>query len=64
MRHTEFWSRLEGALGSHHYQHWAEQHVLTSLGSRTPVQALAEGIPPRQVWRAAWAALELSDHER
>ena len=64
MRHTEFWARMERALGAGYHRHWAQQHVLADLGSRTPVQALEDGVPPKQVWRAVWAALELPDSER
>lgn len=64
MRHTEFWSRLEQALGPGYARHWADQQVIAGLGSRTSAQALADGVPPRQVWRAVWAELELPEQDR
>lgn len=64
MRHTEFWSRMEGALGASYARSWATSVVLAELGGRTPDQALAQGDSPREVWRAVWAALELPPSER
>ena len=64
MRHTEFWSRMERVLGSAYAPVWARQQVLADLGERTVQEALAEGQPPKQVWRAVVAALELPDTER
>ena len=64
MRHTEFWSRLEGALGPAYARAWASMHVLADLGGRTVDEALAAGVPPKEVWRAVWTALELPARER
>ena len=64
MRHTEFWSRLEHALGTAYYRSWAEQFVIADLGRRTAEEALEAGIPPKQVWAAVWQALELPPSER
>lgn len=64
MRHTEFWVRMEQALGASYARSWASQHVLAALGGRTVVEALDAGEPPKHVWRAVWAALELPARER
>ena len=64
MRHTEFWARLEEVLGGAYSRHWASTQVIGELGSRTPVQALDAGVPPKQVWAAVWADLELPEQER
>ena len=65
MRHTEFWQRMEHALGSQAYaRHWSHQHVIASLGGRTVDEALAAGEPPKRVWRAVWETLELPASER
>ena len=64
MRHTEFWSRLEDALGRGYYRAWASQFVMTDLGGRTAQEALDAGVPPKQVWAAVWRALELPASER
>jgi DUF3046 family protein len=64
VRHTEFWTRMEAALGPAYARSWAGQVVLAELGGRTVVEALDAGIEPREVWRAVWAALELPPSER
>ncbi|HET9500033.1 MAG TPA: DUF3046 domain-containing protein [Marmoricola sp.] len=64
MRHTEFWSRMEHALGAAYARSWAQQHVLAELGGRTVQEALAAGTEPKEVWRAVWAALELPARDK
>ena len=64
MRHTEFWERMEQALGPAYARTWARQHVLSALEERTVVEALDAGEPPKRVWRAVWAELELPARER
>ncbi|RLV48579.1 DUF3046 domain-containing protein [Nocardioides mangrovicus] len=64
MRHTEFWSRMEQALGRAYARSWADQQVLADLGERTVNEALAAGEPPKTVWRAVWRALDLPDRDR
>ena len=64
MRHTEFWARMEHALGSAYARSWADMYVIAELGGRTASQALAAGVPPKEVWAAVWRALELPPSER
>lgn len=64
MRHTEFWARMDAALGRDYARFWAEQQVIGDLGGRTVVEALAAGEPPKSVWRAVWETLGLPDRER
>lgn len=64
MRHTEFWERMEQALGPAYARSWAEQHVLGDLDERTVVESLDAGEPPKRVWRAVWAELGLPARER
>ncbi|MBA8795429.1 hypothetical protein FHX74_003065 [Friedmanniella endophytica] len=64
MRETEFWERMQQHLGAAYASVWAGQHNLSALGNRTVDQALADGVPPKTIWRAVWAALELPDRER
>jgi len=64
VRHTEFWVRMQVALGSSYYRSWAEQQVLADLGGRTVVEALDAGEAPKSVWLAVWRALDLPDHDR
>ncbi|WP_188780637.1 DUF3046 domain-containing protein [Marmoricola endophyticus] len=64
MRHTEFWDRMDAALGSSYSRVWASQQVLPGLEGRTVSQALDAGVDPKRVWRAVWDRLELPDRER
>lgn len=65
VRHTEFWMRMEQALGSRAYaRHWAEQQVIGALGGCTVQDALARGEAPKDVWRAVWQTLDLPPSAR
>lgn len=64
MRHTEFWARLDHALGLAYSRSWAQQYVMADLGGRTAADALDAGIPPKEVWAAVWSALDLPASER
>jgi hypothetical protein len=64
MRHTEFWQRMEQALGPAYARSWAAQHVLAELGGRTVEEALAHGADPKEVWRAVWSTLGLPAADR
>jgi hypothetical protein len=64
MRHTEFWARMDAALGPAYARSWAEQQVLADLDGRTVSEALAAGESPKTVWRAVWAALGLPPRDR
>ena len=64
MRHTEFWARMEHALGPAYARTWAEQQVMSTLGGRTVVEALESGEPPKDVWAAVWERLGLPASER
>ena len=64
MRHTELWARLEAALGTHYYRHWASTHVLAGLGGRTVTEALDAGVGAKAVWAEVRQALELPASER
>jgi hypothetical protein len=64
MRHTEFWARMEKALGAGYYETWADHFVMSELGGRTAREALAAGYAPKEVWRAVHRVLELPPSER
>jgi Protein of unknown function (DUF3046) len=64
MRLTEFWDRMEQALGPTYARSWAKLHVLASLEGRTVAEALDAGESPKTVWRAVWAELELPPRDR
>src|ERR1700755_2874233 len=48
MRHTEFWARMDHALGRAYSRTWAEQQVIAGLDHRTVTEALEAGEPPKQ----------------
>jgi hypothetical protein len=64
MRHTEFWARMEQALGPAYARTWSREHVLAELGERTVQQALDDGEPPKRIWGAVWRTLGLPPSER
>ena len=64
VRHTEFWARIEAALGAGYARHWASQTVIAGLGGRTPTEALDAGVTPKEVWAAVWRTLELPPADR
>ncbi|MBA2953123.1 DUF3046 domain-containing protein [Nocardioides sp. MAH-18] len=64
MRHTEFWSRMDDALGPGYARSWADMFVIGELGGRTVNDALAAGVLPKEVWAAVWRVLELPPSKR
>jgi hypothetical protein len=64
MRHTEFWTRMEQALGPAYARTWAQQQVIAALDHRTVTEALEAGYSPKLVWHAVWERLELPVSER
>jgi len=64
VRHTEFWDRMESALGSSYARTWSREHVMADLGGLTVSEALDAGETPKVVWQAVWRALELPASER
>jgi hypothetical protein len=64
MRLTEFWRRLDSALGPGYSRSWASDHVLAALGGRTVEQAIAAGEETVTVWRAVHAELGLHPSDR
>lgn len=64
MRHTEFWDRMDAALGPAYSRSWAERFVMADLGGRTAQEALEAGVSPKEVWRAVHAALDLPAGDR
>lgn len=64
MKETELWDRLRLHLGAGYFRVWASEYSLAALDQRTVVQALADGVPCKIIWRAVWAALELPARDR
>jgi hypothetical protein len=52
MRLTEFRELVTGRFGAAYGASVLADHVLTNLGGRTSVQAIEDGVDPRDVWRA------------
>jgi Protein of unknown function (DUF3046) len=59
VRLSDFWARMEAELGPTYARSYAEDQVLSELGGKTVMEALASGRPTKEVWRAVAAALEL-----
>lgn len=52
MRLSEFRELVDGEFGTVPATSMLVDHVLTELGGRTAAQAIEDGVPPREVWRA------------
>ena len=52
MRTTVFRNLMADEFGAVRAEMLARDHVLGALGGRTPDQALAAGMPVKEVWRA------------
>ena len=59
MRLTEFHVLVEGQFGSVRGGSLLVDHVLTHLDGRTAVQAIEDGVDPRDVWRALCADFDV-----
>ncbi|NBU32655.1 MAG: DUF3046 domain-containing protein [Actinobacteria bacterium] len=59
MRLTDFWQRMEEALGTAYARSWAADFRVAALDYRTVEQALADGEDTQAVWRAVHKTLEL-----
>ena len=64
VRLTEFWRRMEARFGAAYARSYAADQVLATLGSRTVLQALADGADAKQVWRAVCEATDAPASER
>ncbi|RJK96477.1 DUF3046 domain-containing protein [Vallicoccus soli] len=58
MRLTVFWERMREHFGPL-TDPFARDHVLAALGQRTVEQALADGEPAKDVWRAVCAEMDV-----
>lgn len=59
MRLTDFWERMEQALGASYARSWATDFHIPDLAGRTVEQALADGEDTLVVWRAVHKTLGL-----
>jgi hypothetical protein len=59
MRLTDFWDRMELALGVGYARSWAADFHVPALDGLTVDQALAQGQDAQVVWRAVHQTLDL-----
>jgi hypothetical protein len=59
MKSSDFWERMELALGVGYARSWAADFHIPLLGGRTVEQALSEGDDTQEVWRAVHQTLGL-----
>ena len=64
VRLTEFWRRMDSRFGEAYARSYAADQVLAPLGSRTVLQALADGEDAKRVWRAVCEATDAPASER
>ncbi len=64
MRLREFWQLVDEVLGSAHGRALTRDLVLLALANRTAVQALDEGVEPREVWHALCDELDIPEPDR
>jgi hypothetical protein len=60
MKSSDFWERMELALGVGYARSWAADFHVPLLGGRTVDIALAEGEDTQVVWRAVHETLGLA----
>lgn len=59
MRLTEFHELVDSRFGVGRGRSLLLDHVLTGFGGRTAAQAVADGVEPRDVWRALCADFDV-----
>ena len=59
VRHSDFWRLMEDEFGAAYARTLAGDQVIASLEDRTAAQALADGVPPREVWAAVCEAMHV-----
>ncbi|OIV36607.1 hypothetical protein BIV57_15385 [Mangrovactinospora gilvigrisea] len=59
MRLTEFWARMRAHLDPGYVDSFCRDQVIAELGERTVHQALSDGLPAKDVWRAVCNTLGL-----
>lgn len=64
VRLTAFWGKMNQHFGEVYAASVAKDFVIADLGSRTVVQALAEGVDVKTVWRAVCATFDVPDRLR
>jgi len=61
---SEFWDLVDAEFGRSYSRTLVRDHVLADLGNRTAEQAIAAGVPPRDVWTALCEDLDVPAERR
>jgi hypothetical protein len=61
VRLTEFWDRMRAEFGDTYTESVAKDQALSTLGSRTVNEALADGEDAQVVWRAVCEAFRIQE---
>jgi hypothetical protein len=64
VRLTEFWDKMRAEFGDTYADSVAKDQALSTLGSRTVNQALADGVDAQVVWRAVCEAFRIPERRR
>ena len=64
MRLQEFWSRLTEQFGALRAETVARDHVFSTLGGRSAVEAIDAGLPVRRVWLAICEEFDVPPKQR
>ena len=64
VRLQDFWARLREQFGSMRAESVARDHVFSSLGGRSAVEAIDAGLPVRRVWLAICEEFDVPPRER
>ena len=64
MRLSEFWVLADEVFGAVYARTLTADLVLGALGDRTADQALADGVPPRDVWVALCDVMDVPESRR
>ena len=61
---SHFWTLMEDEFGTAYAGSLARDHVIGALDNRTVVRALADGVPPREVWEAVCDDMNVPQERR
>ena len=64
MRLSDFWRLVDEEFGPGYGRSLTVDQVLMALGDRTPAQALADGVEPKEVWFALCDAMDVPAQRR
>ncbi|MGE9807019.1 MULTISPECIES: DUF3046 domain-containing protein [unclassified Janibacter] len=64
MRISTYWELMDDEFGTGYARSLSRDHVLSALGERTPDEALAAGVAPRDVWRALCIDMDVPESRR